>query len=164
MRTWTQPRRCHEKQQFLFCQPVDELLAGLRVSRDETLRWHNLGWLSFNVNDLDKLEQPLECELRLICSLTRSGLEDAQINTILAPLEKPYRYQFKSMAFHFDYGLVSPPPAASPFDVIEQELGDFLESLAEIGATPKLESIKNRIEQLLAPPTNNKHIDNSLFD
>lgn len=68
------------------------------------------------------------------------------------------------MAFHFDYGLVSPPPAASPFDVIEQELGDFLESLAEIGATPKLESIKNRIEQLLAPPTNNKHIDNSLFD
>jgi hypothetical protein len=50
MNDWTKPRRHADRQGFLFRVPVDELLARLRVSRDDARRWNCLGWLSYDVD------------------------------------------------------------------------------------------------------------------
>ena len=149
MNDWRKPRRYDDGQGFLFRVSVDELLARLRVSRDDARRWNSLGWLSFDVDDQTELEPPLEWELEFIRSLARSGLNDAQVNELLETLEKPYRYRPEAIAYHFEYGWVSPPPESEPFDVVEGTLDEWLESLAEEGETNKLESLRDRIAKLL---------------
>jgi hypothetical protein len=149
MNDWTKPRRYDDGQGYLFRVSVDELLAKLRVSRDDARRWNAIGWLSFDVDDHKELEPPLEWELEFIRSLARSGLNDAQVNELLETLEEPYRYRPESIAYHFEHGWVSPPPAAEPFDVVEETLDDWLESLAEEGDTDRLETLQDRIAVLL---------------
>jgi len=74
MSVWAKPRKHDHGQGFLFRVPVDELLARLRVSRDDARRWNVLGWLSFDVDDHTELEPPLEWELEFIQSLARPRL------------------------------------------------------------------------------------------
>ena len=149
MSVWTHPRKDDDGQRYLFQVSVDEVLANLRISRDEARRWHATGWLSFEVDDHSQLDPPFEWELEFIRSIARSGLNDAQITELLDPLEKPYRYRLESIAYHFEKGWVSPPPDADPLDVVEETIDNWLESLAEEGEVTKLETLRERISELL---------------
>ena len=106
--------------------------------------------MSFDIDQVTELEPPLEWELSFVASMARSGLNDAQITELLSTLEQPYRYKSDSIAFSFEYGWVCPPPEKEPFDVIEDAIDHWLESLAEEGQTQRLAALQHQIVELLA--------------
>lgn len=149
MSRWAQPAKHDESQRYLFGMPTNELLANLKVSHDDALRWQSQGWLSFDVGQVEELERPLEWELRFIASIARSGLYDAQVTELLASLEKPYRYDPDLIAFSFQHGWVSPPRERDAFDVIEESVDDWLESLAEDGQLQRLQLLREHLSRLV---------------
>src|SRR5688572_18431709 len=77
-------------QAYLFLQSTDEALAELKVSRDEVRHWQSKNWISFDIDALSKVDDPLICEIRFVRNLARSGLSDALINQFLKGLPTPY--------------------------------------------------------------------------
>ena len=146
MNNWAYPKNENTGQQYLFKTSTDEVLAKLRVSHDDARRWLDKGWVSF---DVCELEPPLEAECRFIAAIARSGLNDALVNRLLSSLEKPYRYDPDSIAYSFEHGWVSPPAEQEPFDVIEENIEDWLTSLVEEGETERLRQLHKRITELL---------------
>ena len=61
---WQRPTR--DCQPTFFPQPVEEVLADLRVNRNDLRRWKQQGWLSFDVDGADKIDLPQEKEIRFI--------------------------------------------------------------------------------------------------
>jgi len=89
MTSWCKPENLASPQGYLFSTKTEVALAGLRVSSDEARRWFEKGWLSFSVDEVLELELPRDEELRFVASLARSGLNDALIDLLLAPLSRP---------------------------------------------------------------------------
>src|SRR5262245_34835359 len=101
---WERPAA--DDQRTRFKQQTDNALAELRVSRDEIRRWHQLGWISFEVDALAELDEPEKSEIAFVCSIARSGLSEAQVSVFLGELSKPYKYAPDRVAYHFVFGWV----------------------------------------------------------
>ena len=149
MNNWRHPHNLDSPQRYLFKTPTEEVLAGLRVSHDEATRWFHSGWLSFSVSEVSELEFPLEAELRFVSSVARSGLSDAFTEELLRQLKKPYRYDPDAIAYSFSHGWVSPPQSPDLLEVVDENVDEWLESLAEDGETIRLEALHERIGELL---------------
>lgn len=149
MNNWVYPKNENIGQQYLFKTSTDEVLAKLRVSHDDARRWLDKGWVSFDVGEVFELEPPLEGELKFIAAIARSGLNDALVNRLLSYLEKPYRYNPDSIAYSFEHGWVSPPAEQDPFEVIEENIEDWLTSLVEENETRRLRQLHERLTELL---------------
>jgi hypothetical protein len=149
-RHWERPHQHDYLQRTLFSRPTLEALAEMKVSPDDLLRWHSMGWISFNLKETDVIEQPQEDEVRFVRNLARSGLSDAQINHLLQELPKPYSF-YGEPAFHFEYGWIVPsvPSREDPFDVVSENVDDWLEDLANDGKTARLEELASKINELL---------------
>ena len=63
-RCWRRPTT--DRQPTFFPQPVEQLLADVRVTRDDLRRWKSLGWLSFDVDCAETLDLPQEKEIRFV--------------------------------------------------------------------------------------------------
>ena len=137
-----------EMQSHLFGEPVEDVLASTRVSRDDLRRWKEHGWISFDVEQLDELQLPLIWEIEFVRNMARSGLSDAQIDDFLLNLEQPYRFNPEFVAYHFSFGWVCPERHDAD-EVVEQHLDEWLDSLAENEDFNRLEQLQDRIALLL---------------
>ena len=108
--------------------PVDEptALAEAGVSCDDLKRWTEAGWLSGDLLQGRKYDNPQLLELAFIRDIARSGLSDAQINSLLAQLSKPYYYDSYTIAYSFLYGWVRLPIFFEEKQ-IHEILDDFIE-------------------------------------
>ena len=131
-------------QSTFFAEAADQVLASLKVSRDEVRRWRAHGWISFEIDKLETLDQPYANEIEFVRNVARSGLLDAQIDSLLESLPKPYRFSPENVAYHFTFGWVV-PTQDDPFDVVEANLDDWLEDLAERGNATRLQEIAEKI-------------------
>ena len=150
MKIWPVPRNQNCEQQFLFKTPVDEVLAKLQVSHNEAQRWFEIGWVSFDVGQGGEIELPLEYELRFITGLARSGMNDAMVNELLSSLVKPYCYNPDVVAYSFEHGWVSMAEDPVPFEIVEDNVDDWLFFLSEENDTDRLMQLRDSISERLS--------------
>lgn len=143
---WDRPSP--ETQSCLFSDPTDQVLAELRVSRDEVKRWRERRWVSFDIDAMETLDWISSGEIQFVRDVARSGLLDAQINALFSSLPSPYRYSPGTLAYSFAYGWVV-PSKDSPFEVIDRKISYWLEHLAEKHDVDRLESLSRSIARQL---------------
>jgi len=141
---WLRPQS--NMQATLFPRPTDEVLSTLGVIRGDLRRWRDLGWMSFDVDSMDQLDQPEEWEVAFVRNIACSNLSITQINEFIDGLAKPLRYDPERTAYHFEHGWVMTPRAEDPLDVVDREVEAWIESLAEAGDTDRLRDLANNIE------------------
>ena len=124
----------------------EEAIAELRVTRDDVRKWHRRGWISFDIDSQQELDTPREWEVQFIRSLVVSGLADVQIDQLLEPLAKPYRFDPRYVAYHFEYGWVE-PVGENPYDVIEENLADWINELGAKGDVERLQELASQVEE-----------------
>ena len=136
-------------QPTLFPKLADEVLAGLGVERGDARRWRELGWLSFDVDAAKHIDEPEEWEVAFVRNIARSNLSLRQIDELLADLPKPFRYDPVATAYHFEHGWGT-PRKEDPFDVIDREVEDWVNDLAQNGRSGRLEALLEAVSQALA--------------
>ena len=140
---WTRPvPNC---QRTLFPQDKQQALADLRVTEDDLRKWHHQGRISFDIDTVDQLDEPDMREVQFVRNLASSGLADFQMDQLLEALPKPYCFDPRYIAFHFGYGWVE-PVEEDPFDVIEENVADWIEDLGSSRKIRRLEEIKSLVE------------------
>lgn len=143
---WLRPQP--STQATLFPRPTDEVLTDLGVSRGDVRKWRDLGWIAFDVDVIDRLDQPEEWELGFVRSLARSSLSIRQIDELLVGLDRPLRYDPARVAFHFAHGWVVPRPE-DPFAIVDREVEDWIASLRQDGDTDRLQALAELINDAL---------------
>jgi hypothetical protein len=91
---WQRPTA--DCQPTFFPQPVDALLADVRVTKDDLCRWKCLGWLSFDVDGVDTLDLPEEKEIRFVRHLVMAGLGNSEIERLLNDSRRVVIIEFPS--------------------------------------------------------------------
>ena len=121
---------------------------------DEARRWFDRGLLSFDPSTVAEefvtSRDGRGLELGFIRDLLRSGLGDVQIERLLASLARPFAYDPLAIAWSFRCGWVQGVGPDDPDTVIEDHLTEYLEGLADADDYLELESIRDRIDALLA--------------
>ena len=139
---WSRPTP--DCQRTLFRLQKAEALSELRVTENDICRWHARGWISFDVDAMQELDQPDQWEVEFVRGLALSGLADVQITQLLEGLDKPYSFDPSQIAYHFKYGWVR-PCREDPFEVIEDNFTDWIEDLAEEEELSKLEELASLV-------------------
>jgi hypothetical protein len=139
----------------LFRSPLQKVLAEMRISADEVLRWRAGGWLSFDGVDSPELgdfDDPRVWELTVVRDIVRSGLPDAQVECLLSQLPRPFSLNPDRLAFSFRHGWVEavPPEEPDPEEpdpdaIIEVHLDSWLEGCDE----EQLLELRDRIGQVI---------------
>lgn len=75
-------------------------------------------------------------------------MSPAQINALFASLPTPYRFSPETLAYNFAYGWVV-PSKDSPYEVIESNITDWIENLAEKHEIEWLEKLSDTIARHL---------------
>lgn len=104
---WQRPVQLSQLE--LFQRDRDEVLAFLRVSRDDLDRWRAKGWLSADATESTVVQDPQLSEIVFVRNVARSGLSDSQVDALLRDLDAPYRYDPLRTAYSFAYGWVQIP-------------------------------------------------------
>jgi len=125
---------------------VEQLLADVRVTRDDLRRWKSLGWLSFDVDCADTLDLPQEKEIRFVRRLVVAGLGDSQIERLRDGISRPYSFDVDSTAYHFVHGWVT-PAIEEPFDIVDAQVEEWLADLAASGDTDRLKGLADKIAE-----------------
>ena len=144
---WTRP--VPDCQLTFFPQETEEALAELRVTKNDVRKWRCRGWISFDVDAMGQLDRPHQREVEFIRYIALSGLAEFQITELLEGLPKPYSFNPKYVAFHFEYGWVV-PVQEDPFDVVEQNVTDWIEQLGAEGDLERLEGLRALIQMEIA--------------
>ena len=145
------PRPHTDHQPCLFRVTLAEMLARLGVSPDDLRRWHGRGWLSFdeNMNEtLDEFDDPKTFEIQIVRDVVRSGLSDAQIEVLFSKLPTPFAFNPHTLAYSFCHGWVQvapPEEIPEPSDVIEEHIDEWITNCDE--AT--LEDLRDKIAEAL---------------
>lgn len=137
-------------QRCLFTSRFEDVLVRLQISADDVVRWHAKGWLSFdgqNITEVDDFNDPREWELIVVRDIVRSGLSDAQIESVFSRLPKPYALDPSRLVFSFRHGWVAavPPQEPDPDEIIAENLDSWLEDCDE----DRLRQLQIRIDGLL---------------
>jgi len=143
---WLRPQP--NMQATLFPEPTQEVLAALGVSRGDVRRWRDLGWVSFDVDAMERLDQPEEWEIGFVRNLARSALSVKQIDELLTGLVRPLRYDPENAAYHFAYGWVA-PRRGDPFEIVDREVEAWIESLEQDGEADRLKALADVIDAAL---------------
>jgi len=125
------PHPITDHQACLFRISLTDALARLGVSPDELTRWHGRGWVSFDANtseSLDEFDDPKIFEIQIVRDIARSGLTDSQIEVLLSRLMKPYAYDPETIAFSFRHGWLQAAPVEipDPSEIIEEHLDEWI--------------------------------------
>lgn len=118
-----------DRQTTLWPEPRDRFLARAGVSVDDCVRWHQRGWLSFDVRQMDKLDTPETNEICFIRNLAWSFLSDEQMGVLLEDLEAPYAYHPLATVYSFALGWLQIMPSSSGAaaeDFIREHFAEWL--------------------------------------
>jgi hypothetical protein len=142
---WVAP--CQITERTLFQRPVNEVLADARVSRDETRRWKELLWISFDIDAIAELDDPEFNELCFVRNIARSGINEELIAEMLAELPKPYAYLPLHTAFNFALGWVQAPSVPDENELIDQHLHQWIEETLADGEHDKLVALMGFLQE-----------------
>lgn len=146
------PQPTINHQPCLFRVTLAEALARLSVSADDLRRWHGRGWLSFDENmdeALDEFDDPKSFEIQIVRDVVRSGLSDVQIESLLAKLPKPFAFNPERLAFSFRHGWVYVKPPVEipePSEVIEEHLDEWMAQCDEETLEELREKVTNSLK------------------
>ena len=145
------PQPITSHQGCLFRISLADALVRLCVSPDDLRRWHERGWLSFDGSmneELDEFDDPRVFEIQVVRDIVRSGLTDAQIESLLSQLPKPFAFNPDRLAFSFRHGWVHVAPPLEipePSEVIEEHLDEWMAQCDE----ETLENLRERVTDAL---------------
>ena len=145
------PTRQLRIQLSLLPEDIYSVLADLKVSSDELIRWHQRGWISFDTQTVDYLEPAQVGELAFVRDVIRSGLSDALLTALFDQLPTPVSANPNLIAFSFTHGWVMPTYTSEP-DIdqcIDENVDAWLDTLAAEGRTDRLLELKGSIDYLL---------------
>jgi len=126
-------------------------LARIGVSVDDVRRWHAKGWLSFDENladELDEFDDPRIWEMQIVRDIVRSGLTDAQIEVLFSKLPRPFAFYPDSLTYSFRHGwvcVIPPVEIPEPSEVIEGHIDGWIEDCDE----ETLERLRDQIIKTL---------------
>ncbi len=123
--------------------PLEQIEVETRVSRDELTRWHERGWLSFNPEEMTTFDIPERAEIRFVEKIARFGLCDEWVTKFLSGLPKPYCYDAEDTFYSFSFS------SWVTVRSVEEELDEYLQTLASEGEWDTLRSIQETISDLL---------------
>jgi len=135
-------RQVQNSQESLFNTSVDELLKQYKITPAIVTEWYQSGYLSYDPLAYDELDEGQEIEFHFIGSLFKSGLSLKSVETLLARLEKPYRYDLQTVYFDFLKNDWEYQPTIP-------EVGEQVEYLIWDKEVDVLLEIKERIEEYL---------------
>ncbi len=147
----TRPAPITDFQPGLFRVSLPDALARLGVNPDDLRRWRDSGWLSFNENlteEMDEFGDPRIFEIQIVRDIVRSGLTDAQIEALLSNLTKPFAFDPDRLSFSFRHGWVQvalPVETPEPSEVIEEHIDEWIANCDQ--AT--LEELRDKIAEAL---------------
>ena len=126
----------------IFDISVIDLLEEYKITPAIATDWHKAVYLSFDPLAFKELGEAQEIEFRFISYLFTSGLSLKSVESLLKNLEKPYRYDLRSVYFDFlkndwDYK----PEIPEVEEQIEELIGNEDDDV--------LLEIKDRIEEYL---------------
>ena len=145
------PQSTINHQPCLFRVTLAEMIVRLSVSADDLRRWHDRGWLSFDENmdeALDEFDDPKCFEIQIVRDVARSGLSDVQIECLLSKLPKPFAFNPDRLAFSFRHGWVYVQPPVEipePSEVIEEHFDEWLAQCGE----ETLEQLREKVNDAL---------------
>lgn len=137
---WARP--VQDSQPSLFSSTIDEVLTQITVTKSDLKRWKRNGWISIDIDKVEHLNWREEKEIRFIRQLVMSGLGDSVIDRLLSELPSPFRYEADSIAYHFEYGWVT-PARDCPFEIIEDNIDEWLSNLGE----GRLRDLSDKVEE-----------------
>ena len=128
---------------------IDQVLAELRISRDEIQAWQERGWLGFDPEQARSLEPEHIGALIYIRNACRSGIPSAVLDQMLKALPEGYLPDANRLAYSFVFGWVECAPPQDPHEVVNENLDFWMEGLAEDGEFDRLKDVAERIDGLL---------------
>lgn len=144
----------------LFRIRLSDVIARLGVSLDDLRRWHDGGWLSFTATmseEVNEFDDPKVFEIQMVRDIARSGLSDAQIETLLSQLPKPYAFNPDRIAYSFRHGWIQVAPPVEipdPSEVIEEHLDGWIEQCD--GET--LEALRDKVKEAILAVEDNDSV------
>ena len=150
------PEPVKQPLQCLFKISLATGLARLGVSVDDVRRWHGHGWLSFDENltdQLDEYDDPRIWETQIVRDIVRSALTDAQIEVLFSTLPKPFVFYPDSLVYSFRHGWacvippvkIPPVEMIRPSDIIDDHLDEWIDECDEV----TLEILRDKITETL---------------
>jgi len=142
------PEPVKQPLQCLFKISLATGLARLGVSVDDVRRWHGQGWLSFDENltdQLDEYDDPRIWETQIVRDIVRSGLTDAQIEVLFSTLPKPFAFYPDSLVYSFRHGWARVIPPRTLSDIFDDHLDDWIDECDE----ETLEILRDKITETL---------------
>jgi hypothetical protein len=136
-------------QTLLFPQSARQLCDAIGLNWWAAIKLHADGWLSFNPENANALDEKQEHELRFVGSLVTGGCSPQMLAGLLKSLEHPYCYNGRQI--YYDWAerrwrlLPTPSPDSNPAAIF----AEWLDSLKSDGDFARLEEIKTEVEQVL---------------
>jgi len=134
--------RVHACQEMLFPSLPREVCESLGLNWWAAVKLHTDGWLSFNPEALQALDERQEVELRFIGALVAAGCDDSMLHRLLDDLEKPFCYRPDRVFYNWTARSWQLLPR--PLENAEEVFSGWLDSLEEDGDVSSLEDIKER--------------------
>jgi hypothetical protein len=139
--------RVHVCQELLFPQSARELSDKIGLNWWATIKLHEGGWLSFDPESTNALNERQEHELRFVGSLVIGGCTSQLMEELLDGLERPYCYDGRRI--YYDWAerrwRLLPQPVTDP----ETVFAEWLEALKDEGDVARLEEIQSQVEAAL---------------
>jgi len=134
-----QTARVAAAQQLLFPTHPRAVCDTLGLNWWAALKLHEEGWLSFNPDETERLDEAQEAELRFVGALVLAGCDGGMLRTLLGGLSKPYAY--RSNRLYYDWAARRWRLLPDPREDREAAFTDWLDTLVESGDMGSLAGI-----------------------
>jgi len=131
--------RVAEPQHLLFPSPPRVVCDELGLNWWAAVKLHEDGWLSFAPQDVARLDEAQEAELRFVGSLVAGGCDRGMLASMLSGLSRPYAYHGDRLYYDWPkrrWRMLPDPGADS-----ESVFTDWLETLVKSGDIGTLNGI-----------------------
>ena len=146
METDVSTARVTRAQGLLFPPAPREVCNRIGLNWLAALKLHEAGWLSFDPQRFDQLEENQESELVFVGSLVAGGCDESMLKQMLAGLEKPYQYRLHRIYFDWQGGQWRLLPVVKDSDP-DEIFTNWIEELMESGDIDKILELKDSIAE-----------------
>lgn len=126
-------------QQLLFANTPRNVCQALGLNWWAAIKLYEDGWLSFDPEQTDQMDEAQEAELRFVGSLVLAGCDRQMLANLLGGLSKPYAYHSTRLYFDWVSRRWRLLPDAS--DNQESAFADWIDSLVQSGDKSSLAGI-----------------------
>ena len=135
----TQLARVSAEQQLLFPANPRALCQDLGLNWWAAIKLYEDGWLSFNPEQVERMDEAQEAELRFVGALVLAGCDRQMLATLLSGLSKPYAYH--STRLYYDWVNRRWRLLPGPNEEQEAAFADWIDSLVQSGDKGSLAGI-----------------------